>query len=89
MICGITKIKEVQEVHEILIFKLGATTGTYDYSYTRKVDFSDACNAAFFQEGDEICLLFFTRECVFKYDYTKDNGDDWAQEKVRELVYKF
>ena len=62
IVCGVILIKDVKEVHELLIFILGEKTGTYDYSYTRKVNFSDACNEAFFQVDDLNSLLFFTRD---------------------------
>ena len=76
-------------MHEILIHKLSVETGKYEYAFTRKVDFSDACNEAFFREGNPNCLIFFTKEYIFQFDYTQEIGEDWAQEKIRQLIYKF
>ena len=88
-ICGIQQLEEVEEIHQVFIFKLNPRTTFYDHLYTRDVKFFDACSIAFFKETDPNYLIFVSHEEIFRFNYTIDRVTNSDDENVRETVIKF
>jgi hypothetical protein len=79
---GYKRIKDIEEIHEILVYSLDESTQQYEIEKIREFKYRDACVQFQFDRKDDECLLFFCKDELCRY-YYNDEGRD------REEVYQY
>ena len=84
-VLGRMKIKDEEEITEIVIYKRNEVDGKYHLEKARAFEFKEACITFSFRKENTCELLFFTTSEVFAFDYMDEQRD---RERIYELDNK-